>query len=218
MSACPDLDELRRVLQERGLRRADLAADPFSQFQRWFDEAREAGLHEPEAMVVSSVGPDGLPSSRYVLLKGLDHGFVFFTNRDSRKGHELDARPRAAICFPWHVLSRQVRVAGTVERVGDDQSDAYFASRPRGSQIGAWASAQSEVLADRAELEARTEATEARFEGVDVPRPRHWGGYRVVPTEIEVWQGRADRLHDRFHYTRPAAEPAAPWTVSRLNP
>ena len=181
MSACPDLDELRWALQERGLRRVDLADDPLEQFQRWFDEARDAGVHEPEAMVVSSVGPDELPSSRYVLLKGLDHGFVFFTNRESRKGRELDARPRAAICFPWHVLSRQVRVAGVVEWVSDDESDAYFASRPRGSQIGAWASAQSDVLVDRAELEARTAETEARYAGVEIPRPPHWGGYRVVP-------------------------------------
>lgn len=217
MTTSPHLDDLRRSLQERGLRRTDLAADPFEQFRRWFDVARDAGLHEPEAMVVSSVGADGLPSSRYVLLKGLDHGFVFFTNHDSRKGHELDAHPQAAICFPWHVFSRQVRVAGVVERVSAAESDAYFASRPRGSQIGAWASAQSDVLADRAELEAQTAATEARFVGGEVPRPPHWGGYRVVPSEIEVWQGRADRLHDRFCYTR-VAEPDAPWTISRLNP
>ena len=223
MSACPELDELRRALQERGVRRADLADDPFEQFRRWFDQAREAGLHEPEAMVVSSVGAGGLPSSRYVLLKGLDHGFVFFTNFESRKGHELDDRPRAAICFPWHVLSRQVRVAGTVERVSDAESDAYFASRPRGSQIGAWASAQSEVLVDRAELEARTARTEVRYAGIEVPRPPHWGGYRVVPSELEVWQGRPDRLHDRFRYIRIAAGSGAPsappaWALDRLNP
>lgn len=218
MSTSPHLDELRRSLQERGLRRADLAADPFVQFQAWFDEARAAGLHEPEAMVVSSVGADGLPSSRYVLLKGLDHGFVFFTNFESRKGLELDAHASAAICFPWHVLSRQVRVAGRVERVGDAESDAYFASRPRGSQIGAWASDQSQVLVDRAELEARTAETEARYEGTDIPRPPHWGGYRVVPSELEVWQGRPDRLHDRFRYSRDLSAPGGPWTVSRLAP
>jgi pyridoxamine 5'-phosphate oxidase len=218
MSSSSELDELRGALQARGLRRADLTADPFEQFQRWFDQARAAGLHEPEAMVVSSVGADGLPSSRYVLLKGLDHGFVFFTNHDSRKGHELDAHPKAAVCFPWHVLSRQVRVAGTVERVSDAESDAYFASRPRGSQIGAWASHQSEVLADRAALEARTAEVEIRFAELEIPRPPHWGGYRVVPSEIEVWQGRADRLHDRFRYTRAATDSEAPWTISRLNP
>jgi len=220
VSASPDIDELRRSLQERGLRRADLAAEPVEQFRRWFEVARDSGLHEPEAMVVSSVGADGSPSSRYVLLKGLDHGFVFFTNVESRKGRELDARPQAAICFPWHLLSRQVRVVGAVERVSDAESDAYFATRPRGSQIGAWASAQSEVLADRAELEARTAATEARFAGAEVPRPPHWGGYRVVPAEVEVWQGRADRLHDRFRYTRSASTSAhdGPWTISRLAP
>jgi len=217
MSAMPELDELRRALQDRGVRRADLAADPLEQFRRWFDEAVEAGLHEPEAMIVSSAGPDGLPSSRYVLLKGLDHGFVFFTNFDSRKGRELDAHPQAAICFPWHVLSRQVRVAGRVERVGDADSDAYFASRPRGSQIGAWASSQSEVLTDRAELEARTAETEARFADLEVPRPPHWGGYRVVPSELEVWQGRPNRLHDRFRYSR-VAEDATAWTLDRLAP
>lgn len=218
MSATPELDALRRSLQERGMRRSDLAADPLEQFRGWFDEAVEAGLHEPEAMIVSSVGPDGLPSSRYVLLKGLDHGFVFFTNFDSRKGHELDTVPKAAICFPWHVLSRQVRVAGPVERVSDAESDEYFASRPRGSQIGAWASAQSEVLADRAELEVRTADTETRFADVEVPRPPHWGGYRIVPLELEVWQGRPNRLHDRFRYARDPNDPGGDWSLDRLSP
>jgi pyridoxamine 5'-phosphate oxidase len=222
MSASPELDELRRSLQQGGLHRADLAADPIAQFQVWFDEARAAGLHEPEAMVVSSVGPDGMPSSRYVLLKGLDHGFVFFTNFDSRKGPELDQHPKAAVLFPWHVLSRQLRVSGWVERVSDVEDDAYFASRPRGSQIAAWASDQSAAIADRAELEARVAETEARYAEVEVPRPPHWGGYRIVPSEVEVWQGRPDRLHDRFRYTRdpigddPGAPPA--WTISRLAP
>ena len=217
MSTTPELDALRRSLQERGIRRSDLTGDPISQFRRWFDDAVDAGLHEPEAMVVSSVGPDGLPSSRYVLLKGLDHGFVFFTNFESRKGRELDDHPKAAICFPWHLLSRQFRVSGTVGRVSDAESDAYFASRPRGSQIGAWASAQSEVLVDRSELEARTADTEARFVGVEVPRPPHWGGYRVVPTEAEVWQGRPDRLHDRFRYARDPDRPTD-WRLDRLSP
>lgn len=217
MSAPTELDELRRSLQERGIRRRDLAEDPFVQFRRWYDLVVEAGLNEPEAMVVSSVGPDGMPSSRYVLLKGLDRGFVFFTNVESRKGHELDDHPKAAICFPWHPLSRQFRVSGTVERTSDGESDAYFATRPRGSQIGAWASAQSEVLADRAELEARTAAVEARYAGVEVPRPPHWGGYRIVPTEMEVWQGRPDRLHDRFRYTLDPSSPTG-WHLSRLSP
>ena len=205
------------MLQARGLHRADLDPDPFMQFQRWFDEAVEVGLHEPEAMVVSSVGADVMPSSRYVLLRGLDHGFVFFTDRDSRKGRELDSRPQGAICFPWHLLSRQFRVNGPVERVSDDESDAYFASRPRGSQIAAWASNQSEVIGSRAALEARFAQTEDRFAGVEVPRPANWGGYRIVPVEVEVWQGRPDRLHDRFRYTRVPDDPTT-WHLDRLNP
>lgn len=216
MSASPELDELRRSLQAEGLRREDLADEPFTQFGRWFDLAAGAGLHEPEAMVVSSVGPDGVPSSRYVLLKGLDHGFVFFTNQRSEKGRELDAHPSAAIVFPWHLLSRQFRVKGAVERVGDEGDDAYFATRPRGSQIAAWASPQSDVLDDRAELEARVAEVEARYAG-DVPRPPHWGGYRVVPSEVEVWQGRPDRLHDRFRYSRDPDAPSG-WRLDRLAP
>ncbi len=217
MSSSPEVDALRASLMERGLRRADLLDDPIGQLRAWYEEAREAGLHEPDAVVVSTVAADGTPSSRYVLMRGLDTGVVFFTNFESRKGHEIDDRAVAAVVFPWHWLSRQVRVVGRVERVSDAESDAYFASRPRGSQIGAWASPQSEPLADRAELEALTAEVEARFEGVEVPRPPHWGGYRVVPDELEVWQGRRDRLHDRFAYRR---DPAAPtgWSLTRLAP
>ena len=217
MSACPDLDVLRTELQERGLRRTELTDDPFEQFRRWFDFAAEVGLHEPEAMIVSSVGDGGMPSSRHVLLRGLDHGFVFFTNYTSHKGRELDARPVAAICFPWNLLARQVRIEGTVERVTAAESDEYFATRPRGSQIGAWASDQSEVLGGRDELEARWAEAEARFAGSDVPRPPHWGGFRVLPRRVEFWQGRPSRLHDRFRYT---AEPgdASGWRIDRLSP
>jgi len=217
MSACPDLDVLRSELQERGLRRAELADDPFEQFRRWFDFATEVGLHEPEAMIVSSVGDDGMPSSRHVLLRGLDHGFVFFTNYTSHKGRELEARPVAAICFPWNLLARQVRVEGTVERVTAAESDDYFTTRPRGSQIGAWASDQSEVLDGRASLEARWAEAEARFDGVDVPRPPHWGGFRVRPQRIEFWQGRPSRLHDRFRYS---VDPSVDggWRIERLSP
>ncbi|WP_285658709.1 pyridoxamine 5'-phosphate oxidase, partial [Helicobacter bizzozeronii] len=199
------------------LRRADLLDDPIEQLRRWYDQAREAGLHEPDAVVVSTVAADGTPSSRYVLMRGLDTGVVFFTNYQSRKGHEIDDRAVAAVVFPWHWLSRQVRVVGRVERVSEAESDAYFASRPRGSQIGAWASPQSEPLVDRAQLEALTAEVEDRFDGVEVPRPPHWGGYRVVPDEVEVWQGRPDRLHDRFAYRR---DPSAPtgWALTRLAP
>lgn len=217
MSACPDLDVLRAELQARGLRRADLAADPFEQFARWFDVATEADLHEPEAMVVSTVGDDGMPSSRHVLLKGVDHGFVFFTNYTSRKGRELEAHPMAAIVFPWNLLSRQVRIEGTVERVTAAESDEYFASRPRDSQTGAWASRQSEVLDDRGVLESRWAEAAARYEGVEVPRPPHWGGYRVLPRAFEFWQGKPSRLHDRFRYS---ADPSVDggWRLERLSP
>lgn len=217
MSACPDLDVLRSELQERGLRRAELDDDPFEQFRRWFEYAGEVGLHEPEAMIVSTVGDHDMPSSRHVLLRGLDHGFVFFTNYTSHKGRELEARPVAAICFPWNLLARQVRVEGTVERVSAAESDEYFATRPRGSQIGAWASDQSEVLEGRDQLEARWAEAESRFEGGAVPRPPHWGGFRVLPSRVEFWQGRPSRLHDRFRYT---ADPtvATGWSIDRLSP
>lgn len=217
MSACPDLDVLRSELQERGLRRAELDDDPFGQFRRWFEYAGEVGLHEPEAMIVSTVGDHDMPSSRHVLLRGLDHGFVFFTNYTSHKGRELEARPVAAICFPWNLLARQVRVEGTVERVSAAESDEYFATRPRGSQIGAWASDQSEVLEGRDQLEARWAEAESRFEGGAVPRPPHWGGFRVLPSRVEFWQGRPSRLHDRFRYT---ADPtvATGWSIDRLSP
>ena len=217
MSACPDLDVLRAELQARGLRREDLVADPFAQFARWFDVAVEADLHEPEAMVVSSVGADGMPSSRHVLLKGVDHGFVFFTNYESRKGRELGSHPMAAIVFPWNLLSRQVRIEGAVERVSETESDEYFASRPRDSQTGAWASRQSEVIADRSVLESRWAEAAATHEGVDVPRPPHWGGFRVLPRAIEFWQGRPSRLHDRFVYTRDESAESG-WRLDRLSP
>jgi pyridoxamine 5'-phosphate oxidase len=211
------MDELRRRLQEHGLHRSELHPDPLEQFRRWFDEARDAGVHEVTAMVVSTVGPDGLPSSRHVLLKGLDDGFVFYTNRHSQKGRELAGHPQAALCFPWNQLNRQVRVAGPVELVGDVEGDEYFASRPRDSQIGAWASRQSEVLGDRAELEARYDEVEARYEGAEVPRPPHWGGYRVRPVTVEFWQGRRSRLHDRFRYTPDGSDPSG-WRIDRLAP
>ena len=217
MSAHPELDALRLELQERGVAEADLLADPFVQFHQWFDLCTAAGVHEPEAMILSSVGEESQPSSRHVLLRGVDHGFVFFTNYESQKGRELLALPRAAICLPWNVLARQVRVVGAVEKVTDAESDAYFATRPRGSQIGAWASRQSEVIADRSVLEGWYAEVEARFAGVEVPRPPHWGGFRVVPSEFEFWQGRESRLHDRFRYRRSAGDPSG-WCLERLSP
>ena len=191
------------------------APDPIAHFARWFAEAEQAGEREPEAMSLATAGSDAVPSVRYVLLKGFDQdGFVFYSNRTSRKGDELAANPVAALAWRWALLDRQVRVTGPVRLADDRTSDAYFASRARGSQLGAWASEQSHVLADRAELEARVAETEARFAGVDVPRPPWWGGYVVVPDTVEFWQARGDRLHDRCRYTRAPGG----WRTERLSP
>ncbi len=217
MSASPDLDARRLELQQRGVSERDLATDPFVQFHQWFDLCVAEGMHEPEAMILSSVNEAGQPSSRHVLLRGVDHGFVFFTNYESQKGVELTEHPQAAICFPWNVIARQVRVAGTVEKVSASESDAYFATRPRGSQIGAWASRQSDVIADRSVLEGWYAEIEARFAGIEVTRPPHWGGFRVLPVEFEFWQGRESRLHDRFRY-RHDADQSTGWCVERLSP
>lgn len=210
-----DLAAIRERLQSQGLDTNDLDPDPIAQFRLWFDEAVVAGIHEPDAIVVATADDRGRPSARNVLLKGVDTGFVFYTNYLSRKGDELEANPYAAICFPWDILSRQIRLNGPVERVSDAESDEYFSSRPRASQIGAWASHQSSTLRDRAELEERYRAAEIRFEGSEVQRPPHWGGYRLVPDEIEFWQGRPSRLHDRFRYRKSAD---AGWVIDRLSP
>jgi pyridoxamine 5'-phosphate oxidase len=194
----------------------DLLPDPIALVQRWFADAQAAGVEQHDAMTLATVTPEGRPSARAVLLKGIDQrGFAFFTNYDSRKGRELDANPQAALVLLWIPLHRQVRISGPVERLSAEESDAYFATRTRGSQLGAWASQQSRPLPDRVELEDRWVALEARYAGQAVPRPPHWGGYRVDPDEIEVWQGRANRLHDRFRYTR-AADGA--WRHERLAP
>lgn len=189
---------------------ADLDPDPLRQFESWFAAARDAGLRAPEAMALATATPDGAPSARMVLLKGVDdRGFVFFTSYESRKGRELEANPRAALLFYWEPLGRQVRVEGPVERVSAEESDAYFASRPLGSRAGAAASHQSRPLADRAELERAVAAL-----GDDVARPEWWGGYRVRPERYEFWQHRENRLHDRFLYEREGSA----WSIQRLYP
>ncbi len=210
-----DLASLRKNYTLAGLRERELAADPFRQFERWFQEAREAGVIEPNAMTLATATPDGAPSARTVLLKGFDaRGFVFFTNYESRKGRELAANARACLVFPWLALERQVKIYGAVSRISREETAAYFASRPPGSQIGAWASPQSEVVAGREVLEAARRAAEERFTGQAIPPPPHWGGYRVEPTAIEFWQGRPDRLHDRLRYRQEAGA----WIIERLAP
>ena len=211
---------MREQYSEAGLDEADVADDPIVQFGRWFEEWLEAKPYDANAVIVATTDADGWPSARAVLLKGLDErGFVFHTNRRSDKGLDLDRSRRAALCFLWHPVERQVRVAGTVEHLPDDESDAYFASRPRGAQIAATASPQSRVIADRAELERLTAETEARFAGAtEVPRPPHWGGYLVRPLTVEFWQGRRSRMHDRLRYRRSDTEPGANWVIERLAP
>jgi pyridoxamine 5'-phosphate oxidase len=214
-----DLSHQRRDYERGGLDVADLDPDPLVQVDHWLVDADASGTAEPTAAMFATATPDGRPSARTVLLKGLTGGgFVIYTNLDSRKGREVRANPWGALTFTWVELSRQVRIEGMVEPVDPDEADAYFATRPRGSQLGAWASAQSQVIADRAQLERQLAEVTARFEGVEVPRPPHWGGLRVVPHEVELWQGRADRLHDRLAYVPAAGEPdLTPGSPARIS-
>jgi len=205
----------RHDLETGALGESDVAADPFLQFHAWLEAALAAQVLDPHAMTLATSDAAGRPSARIVLLRGYDpRGFVFFTNYESRKGLELAARPAAAALFFWPSLQRQIRIEGSVERLAPGESDAYFASRPRGHRLSAWASPQSEVVKDREELETRMRETERRFEGIDVPRPPNWGGLRLVPREFEFWQGRRNRVHDRILYERGEGG----WRRARLAP
>ncbi|HEX2636137.1 MAG TPA: pyridoxamine 5'-phosphate oxidase [Gemmatimonadales bacterium] len=208
--------DIRREYSRARLDEADVSHDPLVEFARWFAEAQEAELPDPNAMTLATASADGAPSARIVLLKAFDErGFVFFTDYRSRKGAELEANPRAALVLYWGELDRQVRITGRVGRTSHEDSARYFSSRPLGSRLGAWASHQSRVIPGRAALEADLREVEARFGDGDVPLPEHWGGYRVAPETIEFWQGRESRLHDRIRYSR---EGGGRWRVERLSP
>ncbi len=199
----------------KGLHEGDLDPDPIKQFDRWFEEAKKSNLHYPEAMSAATATPDGRPSVRMVLLKGHDQrGFCFYTNYESRKGGDLANNPRVALLFYWEPYERQVRIEGAVEKLSEEESYAYFQSRPRGSRIGAWASAQSAMIENREELEKLVAKYEAQFKDDEIPLPPFWGGYRCVPESIEFWQGRANRLHDRLCYLRENGD----WKIVRLAP
>jgi pyridoxamine 5'-phosphate oxidase len=214
MSNQRDLHALRVDYSKHELLESDTAGDPVEQFARWFEDARQCGAREPNAMTLATVGADGAPSARVVLMKDLDsRGLTFFTNYQSRKGRELEQNPKAAAVFFWEPLERQVRIEGPVQKVSREESAAYFAMRPREARIGAWASAQSRVIASRDELDRRARELNDQFPG-DVPLPDAWGGYRLTPTVIEFWQGRPSRLHDRIRYTKTASG----WTIERLSP
>lgn len=209
--------DLRREYARARLDEADVSHDPLVEFARWFAEAQEAQLPDPNAMTLATATADGAPSARIVLLKGFDErGFVFYTDYRSRKGAELEANPRAALVFYWSELDRQVRITGGVALASREESERYFKSRPLGSRLGAWASHQSRVIPGRAALERDLRTMEDRFKDDDVPLPAHWGGYRVVPDAIEFWQGRESRLHDRIRYVREGGGKG--WRVERLSP
>lgn len=207
--------DLRREYMKAALSERDVPADPFVFFDQWFTDAVRAEVRDANAMTLASAPPDGAPSARIVLLKGVDaRGFVFYTDYRSRKAEELDANPHAALLFYWPELERQVRVTGRVTRVARAETEAYFATRPRGSRIGAWASEQSRVIPGRSTLDAAVAEAEQRFANADVPAPPHWGGYRVAPEAVEFWQGRSNRLHDRVRYVQHGHG----WRVERLAP
>lgn len=209
------ISSIRTDYKQRTLNLQDLSPNPFTQFGLWWEHAVNSEIDEINAMTLATASRDGVPSARIVLLKGYDEqGFVFFTNYESHKGQQLLDNPRAALVFFWKELERQVRISGRVEKVSEEESDAYFHSRPEGSRIGAWASPQSRVIAGREVIEGNVLKYASEFEGKEIPRPAHWGGFRVVPEQIEFWQGRSNRLHDRFQYTREHNT----WKIERLAP
>ena len=210
------LADLRKDYSLAGLAEKDLARDPFRQFEKWFQEAEAAKIPEPNAMTLATATREGRPSARTVLLKGLDgRGFVFYSNYESRKGRELEANPQVTFVFPWVAIERQVLIEGTATKVAREESEAYFHSRPRSSQLGAWVAQQSAVIAGRAVLEDTMKALEKKYAGQEVPLPANWGGWRVAPETVEFWQGRRSRLHDRLRFRR---EKDGGWSVERLAP
>jgi pyridoxamine 5'-phosphate oxidase len=210
------LADLRKEYSLAGLAEKDLAKDPFRQFEKWFQEAEAAKIPEPNAMTLATATREGRPSARTVLLKGLDgRGFVFYSNYESRKGREIAANPQVTLVFPWIAIERQVIIEGTLTKVAREESEAYFYSRPRASQLGAWVSQQSSIITGRAVLEEAMKALEKKYAGLEVPAPPNWGGWRVAPETVEFWQGRRSRLHDRLRYRRGKD---GEWTVERLAP
>lgn len=215
MASPLDIAALRHDYVAHGLHRADLDADPIKQFTNWFGAATAAEIRDVNAMALATATPDGTPDVRIVLLKGVDErGFVFFTNYESAKGKQIAANPRVVLNIFWVQLERQIRIGGRAEKISGQESEEYFHTRPVGSQLGAWASQQSEVIANREVLETKLAELTQKFAGSKIPLPPFWGGYRVVPEAIEFWQGRADRLHDRFRYMRDGAG----WRIDRLSP
>lgn len=210
-----DLSDFRKEYAAHGIDRHELHESPLAQFKAWFDQAKTAGVIEPNAMVLSTLGLDGFPSSRTVLLKAADErGFSFFTNYDSKKGEEIAANPKVTLLFPWFSLERQIHITGSLVKTSEEESVTYFGRRPYGSQLGALASDQSDIIADRSVLEARLADLKAKHPEGRVPKPPHWGGYRLTPISFEFWQGRNNRLHDRFHYTLNKGV----WEIVRLSP